>query len=107
MLRPCVTCGTLIRSGSYCARHDPVRRNRKTPGRGGGRAAARFRDAVLARAGWQCEAIIHGIRCERREGLEAHHVVPLRRGGTNDPIRNGVCLCPAHHRIVEHELILQ
>jgi predicted restriction endonuclease len=36
-------------------------------------------------------------------GLQAHHVIPLRKGGKNDPITNGVCLCPAHHRIVERE----
>jgi len=104
MLRPCVTCGSLIRSGSYCARHDPVRRSRKTPGRSS-RAAATFRDAVLARARFQCEAVIGGVRCERREGLEAHHVIPLRKGGRNDPITNGVCLCGAHHRIVERDQV--
>jgi hypothetical protein len=100
-VRPCITCGRLIASGSRCPGHG----GRQTPGRGGGRAAQRFRDAVLTRAAYQCEAIINGIRCERREGLEAHHLIPLRKGGANDPITNGVCLCPAHHRIVEREAV--
>jgi hypothetical protein len=31
--------------------------------------------------------------------------LPAEGGGRNDPITNGVCLCPAHHRIVEAEAI--
>ncbi len=33
--RPCITCGRLVSSGSYCTGHAPRRANRQTPGRGG------------------------------------------------------------------------
>lgn len=38
--------------------------------------------------------------CEAREGLEAHHLRPLAKGGTNTAA-NGIALCRKHHRIVE------
>jgi predicted restriction endonuclease len=100
--RPCVRCGTLIQAGSYCARHEPVRRTRTTPGRGSGAAIMRFREAVLARDGYQCRAVENGKRCDITDPrqLHAHHIVPLRSGGTNAP-ENGVCLCRKHHRAVE------
>jgi 5-methylcytosine-specific restriction endonuclease McrA len=52
---------------------------------------------VLARAGWRCE------RCGSRGPLIAHHVVPLERGGDNDP-RNGASLCIGCHNRLAHRL---
>ena len=99
--RPCLRCGTLIGgSGSYCSQHRPRRPSRQTAGRGGGWAASKFRKAVLARAGYRCEAMVGGLRCEVLEGLEAHHWRALANGGSNDP-SNGVCLCRKHHRLAE------
>lgn len=100
--KPCLTCGKLTPAGSYCEWHVPKRASRQTPGRGGGWQSSKFRDAVLSRAGHRCEARIGGIRCQALEGLQAHHVVPLVGGGSNDPT-NGVCLCRKHHGIVERE----
>jgi len=31
-------------------------------------------------------------------GIEAHHVIDLVAGGSNDPKANGVALCRRHHR---------
>ncbi len=97
--RPCLTCGALS-SGSYCPSHEPERPSRQTPGRGGGGAAARFRHAVLARAGHRCEVAISGVRCTATIGLETHHVVALVDGGGNDP-DNGRAVCRRHHRMLE------
>lgn len=98
--RPCLTCGALTRSGSYCARHTPKRNSRQTPGRGSGRT---FREAVLAAAGYRCQAIEQGRRCPVTDPrrLEAHHVVAIVAGGRDDPATNGVCLCRRHHRLAE------
>lgn len=65
--------------------------------------ASTFRTAVLRRAGYQCEALEHGTRCEVRGAplLEAHHVQAIVDGG--DPIdpANGAALCRRHHRMLE------
>jgi 5-methylcytosine-specific restriction endonuclease McrA len=49
-------------------------------------AQARFRRALLTRAGHQCEA------CGNTTDLRACHTIPLHRGGTYDPA-NGQLLC--------------
>ena len=101
--RPCLQCGELTR-GSYCEAHDPERqRRRDTPGRGGGYAASAFREAVLARAGFRCEAIEDGVRCDvtDRSQLEAHHVQAIVAGGNARDPANGACLCRRHHRVLE------
>lgn len=95
--RPCLRCGVLTH-GSYCPTHTP---SRVTPGRGSGTQIHRFRTAVMQAAGWQCQAIIDGRRCTEIVALQAHHVVPLREGGSNDA-SNGVALCGEHHRLIEH-----
>jgi predicted restriction endonuclease len=55
---------------------------------------------VLAAAGHQCEAVEDGRRCVVRDGLEAHHVVPVSQGGPNTA-ENGRALCPRHHLLIE------
>lgn len=92
--RPCLSCGRLVSSGSYCPGHAPRRANRQTPGRGGGWQAAKFRSEVLRFAGYVCQ------RCGADGALQAHHVRPLVEGGTNDPA-NGVALCRRCHEAVE------
>jgi hypothetical protein len=37
--------------------------------------------------------------CERRRGLEVHHLVPRSRGGSDD-IANLAAVCPTHHRLL-------
>jgi 5-methylcytosine-specific restriction enzyme A len=57
---------------------------------------------VLVAAEYRCQAIENGTRCDVTDPalLEAHHLKPVRDGGTNDP-SNGVALCRRHHRAVE------
>jgi predicted restriction endonuclease len=57
---------------------------------------------VLLDAGWRCQAVIDGVRCQvwGAAQLEAHHVVGLRQGGSNDPA-NGLALCRRHHRLAD------
>jgi len=56
---------------------------------------------VLARAGHRCEFVNgYGMRCTATIGLEAHHVVDLVDGGSNDPRANGVTYCRRHHRLI-------
>jgi len=93
--RPCLTCGVLIRSGSYRRAHRP---SRQTPGRGSGARAAAFRRATLAKTGGRCAL------CGSTDRVEAHHVIDLRDGGLDDAEANGQPLCFAHHR-ARHALI--
>ena len=77
----------------------PVSRTAKA--RGNGTDRARFRRAVLAAAGNRCQAVEEGERCPviKAARLEAHHLVSLARGGSNDP-SNGVALCKRHHAML-------
>lgn len=60
-------------------------------------AQARFRAAVGARAGWQCEHVDgDGVRCQVIRPLEAHHTQP----GNDDPA-TGEMRCRAHHKLVD------
>lgn len=88
---PCLTCGTLTH-GSYCAAHQPRYRH---PGPGSGSASQAFRAAVLARSGGRCEL------CGSTDRVEAHHIIGLAEGGTNDPQTNGQALCHTYHVAIE------
>lgn len=80
--RACLRCGVLVREGQA---HDPDRtRYRRTPGRSSSEQQ-RFREAVGARAGWRCEAVIAGVRCTQTRGLQAHHVPPDVDTGSTAP----------------------
>lgn len=59
-----------------------------------------WREQVLINAGFRCQAIEDGQRCDRRapeHRMFADHVVERRDGGAPlDPL-NGQCLCGKHH----------
>jgi len=59
-----------------------------------------WRQAVLKRAGYRCEVIENGMRCNRRapaSKLIADHVKERRDGGALLDLRNGMCVCMPHH----------
>jgi 5-methylcytosine-specific restriction protein A len=59
-----------------------------------------WREAVIARAGRQCEAVESGKRCtkaEPRNRMFADHRDEVRDGGALYDVDNGQCLCGAHH----------
>ncbi len=55
--------------------------------------------AVKQRAGWRCEWVEGGKRCEVRSParLFADHIVERRDGGALLDPMNGRCLCGSHH----------
>ncbi len=64
---------------------------------------AKFRAAVLARAGYRCEHVTPaGTRCTvtGASNLIAHHRAGLAAGGTSTAA-NGAALCGFHHRAVD------
>ena len=54
-----------------------------------------FREKVLKRDNYTCQI------CGSRENLEAHHIIPKSKGGTN-LVKNGITLCEDCHKAV-HE----
>lgn len=96
-VRPCLGCGGLIASGSYCPRCDPSRRRRRrTPGRSS-RAQARFRAAAVAAYGNRCARCGASGEAVR---LYAHHPTKVRAGGAVER-QAGVLLCAPCHAVVE------
>lgn len=60
----------------------------------------RWREAVIARAGRQCEALTGGRRCTKAEPhnrMFADHIKEVRDGGALLDVANGQCLCGGHH----------
>jgi hypothetical protein len=102
MLRPCLRCGALSTRGSYCRLHAPSY-SKRNPARGNGWDATKFRRAVLMRAGYRCEAVENGVRCEVRGpgNLQAHHVAKITEGGDPHDPRGGRALCHRHHRLID------
>lgn len=82
--RRCLSCATIILSGSRCA---PCQR-RYRPDYG------EFRRAVLAAAGYRCASC--GLYDPTGRTLDADHIVPLADGGTNHAA-NGQALCLRCH----------
>jgi hypothetical protein len=89
-----LTCGVLIPRGSYCRRHEP---KRDSPGRWTGPGSRSFRSDTLAKTGGRC------VVCGSTDRVEAHHIIGLREGGSNDAAVNGMPLCFDHHRGLEAE----
>lgn len=59
-----------------------------------------WRRAVMERAGWQCEAVDHSVRCDRRSPahrLIADHIAERKDGGALADPANGRALCLHHH----------
>jgi 5-methylcytosine-specific restriction protein A len=58
-----------------------------------------WRTAVYRQAGWRCEAMDNGVRCEasaaRGDRMFADHTVERRDGGADQG--EGKCLCGSHH----------
>jgi predicted restriction endonuclease len=98
--RPCLVCAVLVENASWCPAHNPnSHRRRVTPGRTT-KQQSRFRQQVLAAAGYRCQAIENGARCAETRHLEAHHIAKLRTTASFDPAA-GVCLCARHHHLIE------
>lgn len=55
--------------------------------------------AVKERAGWRCEAVDKGQRCQvsAPSRLFADHIIERRDGGDLTDLANGQCLCGKHH----------
>ncbi len=54
---------------------------------------------VKKRAGYQCQAVVDGRRCEVRAParLFADHIIERKDGGPAFDVENGQCLCGSHH----------
>lgn len=60
----------------------------------------RFREHVLARAGYQCEWVEDGQRCTKagpKHRMFADHIKELQDGGDPYDPDNGQCFCGGHH----------
>lgn len=61
-----------------------------------------WRRFIVARAGYQCQAIDDGMRCTKtwpEHKLIADHIRERVDGGSDFDPANGVCLCFSHHSI--------
>jgi hypothetical protein len=59
-----------------------------------------WRDEVLRRAGFRCQMVERGKRCEKaapKHRMFADHIVERRDGGAPFDPSNGQCLCGSHH----------
>jgi len=96
--RPCVSGCPNLRGA--CPLHSSrpfasVRRPSSSTAQGYGARHREWRAAVLA---------IHPV-CQHlggcnRASTEAHHIIPIRRGGARYDLANGVGLCHRHHSAV-------
>jgi 5-methylcytosine-specific restriction protein A len=87
-LRPCITCGVLINSGSYCPRHMPAR----SPSSQHTRTYAwrKLRAQILARDRWQC--YVCGDFAD-----QVDHIVSVAAGGSDHPSNLAAC-CSKHNK---------
>jgi len=61
-----------------------------------------WRAAILARAGYRCEAVDDDRRCGKaapHHRLYADHIAELKDGGSLTDLSNGQCLCRSHHEL--------
>lgn len=61
-----------------------------------------LRRRVIRRAGGQCEYTHQGRRCSSRFQLEADHVIPKAKGGS-DNLENLRCLCRSHNQMMAEQ----
>ncbi len=108
-VKPCLEpgCPRLSEQGPRCPEHTAqyeLARSRARPSWSPSRnrsAQRRFREAVLKRAGNQCQALLaNGTRCPIKAPLFAHHTKSHNAPDGYDP-KHGVCLCRFHHREVD------
>jgi 5-methylcytosine-specific restriction endonuclease McrA len=95
-LSMCLKCGALFRpkgQQAYCPLHAHL-----DTGRLGAKGRDwKLRNAVLARDGYQCTAILSdGSRCPEKKNLEVHHLVERRMGG-KDTWENLTTVCFDHN----------
>src|SRR5262245_46121356 len=93
MKRPCLKCGRLITSGSYCGKHRPPASPLKQ--RSGGKQAT-FRRKTFERYGLAC------VVCASTENVEAAHDLGLDTGAQEPAF--GVPLCRRCHRAIDAEM---
>ena len=92
---------------TYLRRRDPVAKARRAHERRTFKVAPRrpaikaeAKHEAVARDGGRCAFVgADGKRCGSDRWIHLHHVVPVARGGTDDPT-NLVCLCSEHHALV-------
>ena len=92
MKRACLGCGALIDlgTGSRCRRCERKRNRAKA-------ARSPYQTAEWRRLARQVKLRDGGCGvCGSTVRLAAHHLIPLSRGGANDPA-NVVALCQSHH----------
>ncbi|TGT72921.1 HNH endonuclease [bacterium M00.F.Ca.ET.159.01.1.1] len=60
-----------------------------------------WRDRVLQRAGYRCQAVEDGRRCavSYPSRLFADHIIERKDGGSPLDHENGQCLCGRHHTL--------
>lgn len=62
-----------------------------------------WRQIVCDRAGWQCQWIEDGIRCQRSrkrgDRMIADHIIERADGGALHDPANGQCLCTRHNTL--------
>jgi 5-methylcytosine-specific restriction protein A len=62
-----------------------------------------WRLVVCRRAGWRCEWIDNGARCQRSaangDRMLADHIIERADGGALYDASNGQCLCTAHNTL--------
>lgn len=78
MNRPCLSCGELIPTGSYCAAHTPqYARKKNTTARGYG-FAWQLKAAHYLKTHTQC------VWCGAAKDLTVDHIVPKAAGGGDE-----------------------
>ena len=80
-LKPCVACGRPSR-GSRCDEHRLPDRRPTVAKRGSSAERSKRRVRTLRRDGYRCVAC--GVVDKTGRSLDADHVLPLERGGSND-----------------------
>ena len=102
-----LSASVIAAAKTYLRRRDPVAKARRAherrtfkvaPRRAPIRAESRH-EAVARDEGRRAFVGLDGKRCGSDRWLHLHHVVPVARGGTDDPT-NLVCLCSEHHALV-------